>query len=95
MTLALSVVSSAHSSLAPAGRGASGAGAGANCTRGVGAVVGDPLSASTILPFTSTPAYSSRPFAGAEMPYPTNTTGASTFAPAVDAASTAKLPSRW
>src|SRR5512136_1696562 len=91
MTFALSVVSSAHSSLAPGWRGGSGAGAGANCTLGVGAVVGDPFSARTILPFTSTLAYSSSPFAGAEMPYPTNTTSPVAFAPAVDAESTAKL----
>jgi len=68
ITFALSVAFSAHSSFASAGRGASGTGGGANCTRGAGADAGDPFSASTILPFTSTPAYSSRPFAGAEIP---------------------------
>ena len=61
--------------------------------RAGGASLGEPLKASTTFPFTSRPAYSSRPLAGAEMPYPTNTISASASVPGVEAGFTVKSPS--
>ena len=82
---AASVDSSVHASVL-----VKAAGGGPNDERATGASFGEPLRTSTILPFTSMPAYSSRPLAGAEMPWPTKTMSAVTCAPGVDAGSSVK-----
>ena len=48
------------------------------CETGAAYPSGFPLKNSTMRFCTSTPAYSSNPLVGSEIPYPTNTTGAVT-----------------